>query len=134
MKTNMIMAFKKFPNKFLVHMKTFDVTIDHILVHFLGSKLGLYVSFRITLYLHFLRKGVNPFCYNSLETQFDYMTQQNFKDDLICWLEEWSQLFQISQNLNLPFQNIFAYSLSQNIYWIRLKKSFSLKGCVNLTC
>ena len=32
-------------------METFDVTIDHILVHFIGSKLGLYVSFRIPLYL-----------------------------------------------------------------------------------
>ena len=30
-------------------MKTFDVTIDHILVHFIGSKLELYVSFRIPL-------------------------------------------------------------------------------------
>jgi hypothetical protein len=48
---NMIMSmdFKKFHNNILVHMKTFDVTIDHILVHFIGSKLGLYVSFRIPL-------------------------------------------------------------------------------------
>ena len=50
---NMSMDFKKFHNKILVHMKTFDVTIDHILVHFIGSKLGLYVSFRIPLYIHF---------------------------------------------------------------------------------
>ena len=47
----MSMDFKKFHNKILVHMKTFDVTIDHILVHFIGSKLGLYVSFRIPLYI-----------------------------------------------------------------------------------
>ena len=31
-------------------MKTFEVTIDHILVYFIGSKLGLYVSFLIRLY------------------------------------------------------------------------------------
>ena len=31
-------------------MKTFDVTIDDILVHFVGSKQRLYVSFRIPLY------------------------------------------------------------------------------------
>ena len=47
---NMSMDFKKFHNKILVHMKTFDVTIDHNLVHFIGSKLELYVSFRIPLY------------------------------------------------------------------------------------
>ena len=29
--------------------KTYDVTIDHM-VHFVGSKLGLYVSFLIPLY------------------------------------------------------------------------------------
>ena len=45
----MSMDFTKFHNKILVHMKTFDVKIDHILVHFVGSKLGLYVSFRIPL-------------------------------------------------------------------------------------
>ena len=32
------MVFKKFHNKILGYMKTFDVTIDHILVHFIGSK------------------------------------------------------------------------------------------------
>jgi hypothetical protein len=37
-------------HKMLVHIKTFDVTIDHIFFHFIGSKLGLYVSFRIRLY------------------------------------------------------------------------------------
>ena len=37
-------------------MKTFDVTIDHILDHFVGSKLGLYVSFLIPLYL--LKEGI----------------------------------------------------------------------------
>ena len=47
---NMLMGFKKFHNKILVHMKTFDVTIDHILDHFVGSKLELYVSFLIPLY------------------------------------------------------------------------------------
>ena len=45
------MKFKKFQNKIFVHMKTFDVTIFHILVHFIGSKVGLYVSFLICLYL-----------------------------------------------------------------------------------
>ena len=30
--------FKKLQNKILVCMKTFDVTIDHLLVHFKGSK------------------------------------------------------------------------------------------------
>ena len=44
------MKFKKFQNKIFVHMKTFDVTIDHILVHFIGSKVELYVSFLICLY------------------------------------------------------------------------------------
>ena len=44
------MKFKKCHNKILVHMETFDVTIDHILVHFLGSIIGLYVSFQICLY------------------------------------------------------------------------------------
>ena len=48
---NMSIVFKKFHIKILGYMKTFDVTIDHILVHFIGSKLGLYVSFRIPLYL-----------------------------------------------------------------------------------
>ena len=32
-------------------MKTFDVTTDHILVHFIGTKVGLYVSFLIRLYV-----------------------------------------------------------------------------------
>ena len=32
-------------------MKDIDLTIDHILLHFIGSKAGLYVSFRIRLYL-----------------------------------------------------------------------------------
>ena len=52
------MGFKKFHNKILVHMKTFDV--DHILGHFVGSKLGLYVSFRIPLQItihYFSRKA-----------------------------------------------------------------------------
>ena len=49
LKINMLMKFKKFQNKIFVHMKTFDVTIDHILVHFIGSKVGLYVSFLICL-------------------------------------------------------------------------------------
>ena len=50
----MLMKFKKFQNKFFVHMKTFDVTIDHILVHFIGSKVGLYVSFIICLYIVYI--------------------------------------------------------------------------------
>ena len=58
---NMLMGFKKFHNKILVHMKTFDVTIDHILDHFVGSRLGLYVSFLIPLYMlkyaYFSRRG-----------------------------------------------------------------------------
>ena len=45
----MSMEFKKFHNKILKPMKTFGVTIDHILVHFIGSKLWLYVSFQIPL-------------------------------------------------------------------------------------
>ena len=48
---NMSIEFKKFYNKILLDMKTFEVTIDHILVYFIGSKLGLYVSFLIRLYL-----------------------------------------------------------------------------------
>ena len=48
------MEFKKFHNKILVHMKTYDATIDLILVHFVSSKLGLYVSFRIPLYNYLL--------------------------------------------------------------------------------
>ena len=48
---NMLIDFKKFHIKILVHMKkTYDVTIDHM-VHFVGSKLGLYVSFLIPLYV-----------------------------------------------------------------------------------
>ena len=47
----MSMEFKKFHNKILKHMKTFGVTIDHILDHFIGSKLWLYVLFRIPLYI-----------------------------------------------------------------------------------
>ena len=42
---NMSIEFKKFYNKILLDMKTFEVTIDHILVYFICSKLGLYVSF-----------------------------------------------------------------------------------------
>ena len=45
------MKFKKFQNKILVHLKTIDVAIDHIFVHFIDSKAGLYVSFRIRLYV-----------------------------------------------------------------------------------
>ena len=52
----MLMKFKKFQNKIFVHMKTFDVTIFHILVHFIGSKVGLYVSFLICLYVLCLRR------------------------------------------------------------------------------
>ena len=47
------MDFKKVRNKILGHMKAFDYTVDHILVHFVGSKLGLYVSFRIPLYIEY---------------------------------------------------------------------------------
>ena len=47
---NMSMGFKKVYNKILGQMKAFDVTVDHILVHFVGSKLGLYISFQIPLY------------------------------------------------------------------------------------
>ena len=42
-------------------MKTFDVTIGHILDHYVGSKLGLYVSFLIPLYVDFLLKTMG-FC------------------------------------------------------------------------
>ena len=48
----MLMDFKKVHNKILGHMKAFDVTVDHTLVNFVGSKLGLYVSFWIPLYIH----------------------------------------------------------------------------------
>ena len=34
------------------HFGAYDVTIDHILVHFVGSQPGLYVSFRIPLYVY----------------------------------------------------------------------------------
>ena len=50
-KMNKSMKFKKFQNKILVQIKTFHVTINHIFVHFIGSKVGLYVSFRILLYV-----------------------------------------------------------------------------------
>ena len=43
------MGFKEFHKKILGHMKAFDVALDHNLVHFVGNKLGLYVSFRIPL-------------------------------------------------------------------------------------
>ena len=49
---NLSMDFKKFQNKILGHMKAFNVTIDYISVQFVGSKLGLYVSFRIPLYVY----------------------------------------------------------------------------------
>ena len=48
---NMSIEFKKFYNKISLDMKTFEITIDHIFVYFIGSKLGLYVSFLIRLYL-----------------------------------------------------------------------------------
>ena len=54
---NMSIEFKKFYNKILLDMKTFEVTIDHILVYFIGSKLGLYVSFLIRLYVRTNFKG-----------------------------------------------------------------------------
>ena len=47
---NMSIEFKNFYNKILLDMKTFEFTIDHILEYFMGSKLGLYVSFLIRLY------------------------------------------------------------------------------------
>ena len=45
---NLSIEFKKFYNKILLDMN-FEVTIDNILVYFIGSKLGLYVSFLIGL-------------------------------------------------------------------------------------
>ena len=50
---NLSLDFKKFHDKILKHMKTFNVTIDHILFHLIGNKLGLYVSFQIPLYYNF---------------------------------------------------------------------------------
>ena len=47
---NVSIEFKKFHNKILVHMKTFDATIDPNLVPFKVPKVGLYVSFRICPY------------------------------------------------------------------------------------
>ena len=47
---NMSIEYKNFYNKILLDMKTFEVTIDQILVYSIGSKLGLYVSFLIHLY------------------------------------------------------------------------------------
>ena len=55
---NMSMEIKKYHNKILKHMKTFGVTIYHILIHCIGIKLGLYVSFRIPLYLSPLVAGL----------------------------------------------------------------------------
>ena len=46
------MKIKKYHNKILKHMNTFGVTIYHILIHCIGSKLGLYISFRIPLYVY----------------------------------------------------------------------------------
>ena len=57
MKKNMSMRFKKFQNKILVLMKDIDLTIDHILLHFIGSKAGLYVSFQIRLYVQIVIKN-----------------------------------------------------------------------------
>ena len=48
---NIPMEFKKFHSKILEHMKTFDATVDPIFVQSIGSKVGLYVSFRICLYV-----------------------------------------------------------------------------------
>ena len=53
----MSMRFKKFQNKILVLMKDIDLTIDHILLHFIGSKAGLYVSFQIRLYVQIVIKN-----------------------------------------------------------------------------
>ena len=50
---NKSMKIKKYHNKILKHMNTFGVAIYHILIHCIGSKLGLYVSFQIPLYLIF---------------------------------------------------------------------------------
>ena len=47
---------QKVPQQILKHMKTFGVTIYHILIQCIGSKLGLYVSFRIPLYVDFWQK------------------------------------------------------------------------------
>ena len=42
---NTSIEFKKLHNKILGHMKTFNAIVDHILVNFVGSKVGLYLSF-----------------------------------------------------------------------------------------
>ena len=49
----MSIEIKKYHNKILKHMKTFGITIYHILIHCIGSKLELYVSFRIPLYFKY---------------------------------------------------------------------------------
>ena len=63
---HMSMGFKKLKNKILVHLKSFDITIDHILVHFVGSKQGLYVSFRIPLYSNKYRNADHNIQYPAL--------------------------------------------------------------------
>ena len=75
----MSIKFKKFHN-ILKHMKTFGVTIYHILIHFIGSKLLLYVSFRIPLYHH--GEGIATsvlFCQSR-------STVPHFADTLTAWL------------------------------------------------
>ena len=56
---NISMEIKKYHNKILKYMKTFGVTMYHILIHFIGSKLGLYFSFRIPLYQGILKATVS---------------------------------------------------------------------------
>ena len=51
-------VFKKFPNKILVHMKTFNKTYIRVLDHLLGREKHLSVFFPNSLYLNIVSKTV----------------------------------------------------------------------------
>ena len=83
---NVSIEFKKFHNKILVHMKTFDTTIDPNLVPFKVPKVGLYVSFRICLYIQACYVQANLECFRSIQ-------RRRLCVVCMCKLVEMSSLF-----------------------------------------
>ena len=107
---NMSIEFKKFYNKILLDMKTFEVTIDHILVYFIGSKLGLYVSFLIRLQVQFVRHYVRelasdePLCRPFLPMQCT--VGDNCLNFLLLRPKHFGSFAQNSFQINLSIGNI----------------------------
>ena len=83
---NVLMEFKKFHNKILVHMKTFTTfKMDQNMVY-CSIKVGLYVSFRICLYIQACYVQANLECFRSIQ-------RRRLCVVCMCKLVEMSSLF-----------------------------------------